>query len=291
MAAALAPIVRAGGLAGIDTPARYLPSIATQRARQAALPGPADLRARLDKAVDGLPFRPNLFEPFLAAVETARLRQPIGRADLDGSALGLKVDSLLLRQPDGWTALLALRGVAAPDLVARVVANEPGAVMVNIKGEADRLLGVYLREGVSLAALGAVGISLLLLLSLRSWRRLARMMAPLAAAVVVTLAILRLGGHALSIFNLFGVLLVVAIGSNYTLFFDRSADEPSGTARVLASLLLANFATVAGFGILGLSGTPVLHDLGMPVAIGTFLSLLFAMVLMPPARVPDASQR
>ena len=30
---------------------------------------------------------------------------------------------------------------------------------------------------------------------------------PLAAAVVVTFALLRLGGHALSIFNLFGVLL------------------------------------------------------------------------------------
>ena len=66
---------------------------------------------------------------------------------------------------------------------------------------------------------------------------------------MVTLAVLRLGGHALSIFNLFGMLLVVAIGSNYCLFFDRQRDDPAGMPRVLASLLLANGCTVAGFGV------------------------------------------
>ena len=115
--------------------------------------------------------------------------------------------------------------------------------------------------------------------------------APLAAAVVVTFAILRLGDHTLSIFNLFGVLLVVAIGSNYCLFFDRHRADPDGMPRVLASLLLANGCTVMGFGVLALSHTPVLHDLGMPVAIGTFLSLVFATIIMSPPHVPDATPR
>jgi predicted exporter len=99
--------------------------------------------------------------------------------------------------------------------------------------------------------------------------------------------VLRLGGHALSVFNLFGVLLVVAIGSNYCLFFDRYRHDPAGLPRVLASLLLANGCTVAGFGVLALSRTPVLHDLGLPVAIGTFLSLVFATIMMWPRSVPE----
>jgi predicted exporter len=107
--------------------------------------------------------------------------------------------------------------------------------------------------------------------------------APLAASVVVTLAILRLGGHPLSIFNLFGLLLVVAIGSNYCLFFDRQRHDAEGLPRVLASMLLANGCTVAGFGVLALSQTQVLHGLGMPVAIGTLLSLLFAAIIMSPS--------
>jgi predicted exporter len=132
---------------------------------------------------------------------------------------------------------------------------------------------------------------LLLLISLRSLRRLALVSAPLAAAVVVTFAVLRLGGHALSIFNLFGVLLVVAIGSNYCLFFDRYRTDPAGIPRVLASLLLANGCTVMGFGVLAISQTPVLHDLGLPVAIGTFLSLIFAAIIMSPTSAPVANSR
>jgi predicted exporter len=109
------------------------------------------------------------------------------------------------------------------------------------------------------------------------------------AAVVVTFAVLRLGGHAVSIFNLFGVLLVVAIGSNYCLFFDRQRLDPAGTPRVLASLILANASTVTAFGVLAFSHTPVLHDLGMPVAIGALLSLIFATIIMAPLHVPNAA--
>jgi predicted exporter len=59
--------------------------------------------------------------------------------------------------------------------------------------------------------------------------------------------------------------------------------------QVLASLLLANGCTVAGFGVLSLSRTPVLHDLGVPVAIGTLLSLIFATIIMSPAPILPSS--
>ena len=282
MTTALAPLERTGGLAGIDSPARYLPSLAVQRERRSVLPAAATLQAELDAALDGLPFQPGLFEPFVADIEKARTMALINRGDLDEGALSLKLDSLLLRQGDGWTATLSLRGVTAPAAVAHAIAVEPDAVLVNLRVESDRLLRVYLREGVSLAGLGAAAIGLLLLISLRSLRRLAAVAAPLVAAVVVTFALLRLGGHALSIFNLFGMLLMVAIGSNYCLFFDRQRTNPAGTLRLLVSLLLANGCTVMGFGVLALSRTPVLHDMGVPVAVGTFLSLVFAAIFMSP---------
>jgi predicted exporter len=287
--AMLVPLIGQGALAGLDAPSRYLPSLTAQRSRQAALPDPAVLQTDLDAALDGMPFRPGLFAPFIAAVGKARAGPPISRGDLEGTSLSLKLDTLLLHRGDGWVAMLSLRGVTAPDAIARAIAGEPDAVLVDLKAESGRLLGVYLREGVSLAGLGAAAIGLLLALSLRSLPRLLAVTAPLAAAVVVTLAVLRLGGHALSIFNLFGVLLVVAIGSNYCLFFDRQRGDPAGMPRVLASLLLANGCTVAGFGVLSLSRTPVLHDLGMPVAIGTFLSLIFATIIMSPAQIPSSS--
>ncbi|HEX3574619.1 MAG TPA: MMPL family transporter [Rhodopila sp.] len=290
----LAPVIRQGGLAGLDTPTRYLPSLAAQRARQAALPDPATLQGELDTALRDLPFQPGLFAPFIDAVGKARSSPLIDRSALDGTSLSLRLDSLLSRQRDGWIAMLSLRGVTAPASIDRAIAGEPDAVLVDLKAESNRLLGVYLREGASLSGLGAAAITVLLAISLRSLPRLLTVIAPLVAAVVTTLAVLRLGGHALSIFNLFGMLLVVAIGSNYCLFFDRQRGDPAGLPRVMASLLLANVCTVAGFGVLALSRTPVLHDLGAPVAIGTLLSLLFAAIIMSPANrssAPDAVAR
>ena len=68
--------------------------------------------------LDGLPFQPGLFAPFVAAVGKARSDPPVSRADLDGTSLSLKLDSLLLRQGDGQVATLSLRGFTAPDVIA-----------------------------------------------------------------------------------------------------------------------------------------------------------------------------
>jgi len=80
-----------------------------------------------------------------------------------------------------------------------------------------------------------------------------------------------------------GMLLIVAVGSNYALFFDRAALHPEeGSAPLtLASLALANFATVIAFGVLACSSVPVLADLGATVAPGTLLALLFSAMLAP----------
>jgi predicted exporter len=77
------------------------------------------------------------------------------------------------------------------------------------------------------------------------------------------------------------MLLIVAVGSNYALFFDRAAQvhEAGGESLTLASLVIANLSTVMGFGLLSFSQVPVLVALGTTVAPGAFLALLFAAVL------------
>jgi predicted exporter len=47
----------------------------------------------------------------------------------------------------------------------------------------------------------------------------------------------------------------------------------------LASLIIANVATVLGFGVLGFSSVPVLSALGSTVAPGAFLALVFSALL------------
>lgn len=268
-------------IAGFDAPTRYLPSAATQQARLAALPDPAILRTRLAAALEGSPFQPDLFEPFIADVAATRARPILDRKAFEGTSLALKLDSLLFERRGAWTALLSLRGVADPALVARTVAQSggPDAIFVDLKAQSNMLLETYRREALMLALIGSLIIVVLLAASLRSVRRVALVVAPLAASVVLTTALLTLGAEKLSIFNLVGLLLTVAVGSNYCIFFERQDWNDPNSERMVASLVLANICTVIGFGILSFARLPVLHGIGMTVAIGAFLSLVFAAVV------------
>jgi len=80
------------------------------------------------------------------------------------------------------------------------------------------------------------------------------------------------------------MLLIVAVGSNYALFFDRTpksddAGRDPARLRMLASLLCANVTTFAGFGLLAFSSVPVLNAIGMTVGPGAVLALVFAAAL------------
>jgi predicted exporter len=91
---------------------------------------------------------------------------------------------------------------------------------------------------------------------------------------------LLLSGHALSIFHLIGLLLVVAVGSNYALFFDHRCISAQDRERTVTSLLFANASTVLGFGLLSFSQSPVLNAIGSTVAAGAVLSLIFSAILI-----------
>jgi predicted exporter len=274
-------LISQGVISGFDAPTRYLPSLATQRSRQEALPDPPVLRERLAAALEDLPFEADLFAPFIADVAAAKSQKLLDRSALEGTSLALKFDSLLFERRGEWTCLLSLRGVADPGRVAASLAllGLSGAVFVDLKTESDQLLQTYRREAVLLALIGSLVIVVLLAFSLRSLRRIALVLAPLAAAVVITTALLTIGDQKLSIFNLMGLLLTVAVGSNYCIFFERQNWADANAERMVASLVLANLCTVIGFGVLSFARLPVLHGIGTTVAIGAFLSLVFSAIV------------
>ncbi len=270
-----------GLLEGYESPAAWLPSRQAQRARQAALPATPVLRANLERALQGLPYRPGVFEPFLADIAAAKAQPLVERSSLDGTRLALKVDSLLVKRERGWTAMLPLRGVSDAEGVARSLAVPSGAqvVFLDLKRESDTLYRAYRGEALAHSLLGAAAIVVLLLAALRSPRRVFDVLAPLAAAVIVTACVLALTGHKLSIFHLVGLLLVVAVGSNYSLFFDRQAPSGVERSRTVVSLLFAAVTTVIGFGLLAFSSVPVLNAIGLTVGMGAIQALVFSAIL------------
>ncbi|WP_321797740.1 MMPL family transporter [Caballeronia sp. J97] len=287
----LQPLVDAHVIAGYESPARYLPSDAAQRARIASLPAADALRARLALALrdQTISVKPEVFEPFIADVEAARAQPLLRRADLQGTSMALAVDSLLTERDGRWTAMLPLRAEQGSDVQAQKIraavaaSRVPDALFVDMKAEADHLYQNYVREDIHLSLGGFAAIVVLLVLALRSPVRAARTLAPLVAAVIVVIAGLAIAGKSLTILHLIGMLLIVAVGSNYALFFNYRAHAPDHaiSPQTLVSLVIANLATVLGFGLLALSSVPMLKTFGLTVGPGAILALLFSAILAP----------
>ncbi|MDA3876420.1 MAG: MMPL family transporter [Halothiobacillus sp.] len=294
---ALQPLVNTHVLSGFDSPSSFLPSQATQEARQHALPDAATLKANLDQAVQGLPIHADKLAPFVAAVEVAR-HQPLLTADtLKGSSFGLALDNLLQYRNGQWLALMPVRISAAKapqdtvgtqkaepkigPLIERALAagQVHDALFVDMLGASNRLYDGYLNNTITLSLLGVLGIVVLLAVTLRSPRRLLQVLTPLAIAVVLVMAGLNLLGEKLTLLHLVGLLLIVAVGSNYALFFSRGQ---SPDALTLASLILANLTTVIAFGTLAFSQLPILQAFGSTVAPGAWLALLLSAVFAAP---------
>jgi predicted exporter len=296
-AGALQSLVDKKAIGGFENPAAYVPSMATQEKRRGSLPSAAELRANLAQAVAGLPLRANSLQPFLEDVETTRHAALVTPRDLAGTSLNAAFDALILHQNDRWNALLPLRSVApgAQIDLAQVVAALKGSQVddaraLDLKRESDALYDDYLAEAIHFSLAGFVALTALLVIALRSPLRVIRVLMPLALAVLTVAAGLALFGVQLTILHLVGMLLIVAVGSNYALFFDRQANaaEPGDAGLTLAALIIANTSTVIAFGLLSFSQVPVLVALGTTVAPGTFLALLFAAIGFRAARSAHA---
>ncbi len=296
----LAQLTAQGVIGGFDSPTRYLPSLATQRMRQASLPASAELDARLKAALQGLPARGAALQPFVDDVAAARAATLLTPESLAGTSFETPVGSLLMKSGSGWAALLPLRAArqeisdADAARVRAALVEQPSVRvhLIDLVGEADRLYAGYLTEAQHLALAGFAAIVLLLAIALRSAARVLRVVAPLALAVIAVAGLLVALGHQLTILHVVGMLLIVAVGSNYALFFDRNRENPqhASVPLTLASLLIANLATVTAFGVLASSNVPVLSFLGSTVAPGALLALLFSALLAVTPQLSAAEQ-
>lgn len=273
-----------GTIGGAELAARIIPSLATQRRRQQALPDPATLRARLTEAQAGLPFRPDAFAPFLADIERSRSMQPMTQASLDTPMLAARLQPLLFARNSGWVGLVLPTGVADPAALAEAMHAQAGVMLLDMHREASALVLADTRRAWHWLAYGGLLAFAALALGLRDLRRLARVLGAVAAALLVTLAMLSASGVEISLIHIVSLQFVTGIGLDYALFFARPQLDRAERARTLRTLVTCNTMTLLTFGLLAFCRTPILHDIGFTVAIGAILAMGFSFLLAAPPR-------
>jgi len=281
VALALDPLVAKGELSGYDLAAHYLPSRRTQQMRQAMLPDRAALERNLKSAMNGLSFKPGLFQSFLDAVEKAKTLEPIDSRAFRGTALGLKLDSLLFMRDGHWVAVAPLRGVPDSQKLRELLPawREQQVTYLNLKEASNRVVGTYRDEALRLWGWGALAIGMVLLIGLRAPVTVLRVMLPIGSAIVVVAALLHALGERFSLFHVASFLLVIGLGLDYALFFNRRHGTPAERGRTVYGLLVCSTTTILVFGVLAFSKIPVLRAIGMTAALGSLASLLFAALL------------
>lgn len=268
-------------LTAFDSPADLVPSAATQAARRAALPDDRHLRARLQAvlAQSGAlgNFSPAAFDAFVRDVATARGAPDVTPDWYAGTALGSRLAAQLVTFASGTAAFVTLSGVddRHVERLRRELATH-GATLIDLKGDVELLIADYRRHAAWAAAGGGVLIVLILALRMRDAASIARIVAVLATSAVLTAAVLVQFSGALTLFNLVALLLVVGVGSNYALFLTQMPRDADQRAATIGSVLLAGTASLIAFALLSLSATPVLHMIGLTVAVGAVVSLLCA---------------
>jgi len=267
--------------------ARYLPSAQAQQRKREALPDKATLAARIAGLGGDFPFKPGTFDPFVDDVEAARNLQPLTPGGLAGTSFARRLKPLLFQSGGQWIAPVLLFGVRDEHALAQLDASDGGAdtVYLNLKKESARVITGAIDHTQGLLLWGVAAIYLLLAASQRSLTVPLRILLPTFASVLGVTAVLVASHTPLSLFHLVSLLLVIGLGLDYTLFFNRLNRHRGEWNHTFRALWICCVTTVLVFGILTLSTTPPLRAIGMTVALGAPFCLILGAVWSVAAKV------
>lgn len=275
-------------IGGFDSPSRLLPSVQQQLAVREALPSASQLGAALQAATAGTPFREDAFAAFGEDLEASRQLAPLVPEALQGTALGDRLDAVLLQREEDALALITLSDVRDPErLAAWTRAAGADVLLLDLTSTAEQLVERYRTQALIALAVALLVIAGVMLLQLR-WRAALAVVLPVVATLAATVAILHLAGHALTLFHIVSLLLVGGLSFDYGLFFNRSEATSAHALRTRYSVMVCWVSTTGAFALLMLSATPVLQAIGGTVSLGVTIGFLLALLARRPDGVENA---
>ena len=173
---------------------------------------------------------------------------------------------------DGVAAMVSLQGLNNPALLRVQALDLPGVELVDRLGELNKVFADTQISAAELKLASCVLIVLVLILPFGLGGALRIVALPLLAALC-SLASLGWLGQPLTLFSLFGLLLVTAISVDYAILM---REQVGGAAVSLLGTLLAALTTWLSFGLLAVSSTPAVSNFGLSVSLGLAFSFLLA---------------
>ena len=275
----LQALAQAGAIGGFEHAAQYIPSVRTQLARQQALPDERALRDALAEARADTGFRANVFEPFVDDVVAAKKLAPLTPNDLRETTLGANLDLLFTRDERLTRTFVTLNDVRDAQAVRRVAQSHAEVLLLDLKGASESLVAKQRTHILWSLAAAALLLIAVVALALRSWKRLYRVMTPMALTTLLVLAVLQASGTSLNLFHLIALMLAAGLGLDYALFFEHAGDDRREQRRTLHAVIVCALSTLLVFALLGTSSIPVLQAIGVTVSLGVVFNFVLALMI------------
>ena len=183
---------------------------------------------------------------------------------------------------DGVAGMVSLRGLNNPALLRVQVLDIKGVQLIDRLGDLNNVFAATQISAAELKLLSC-GLILLLLIVPFGLKGALRVIALPLLAALCSLASLGWLGQPLTLFSVFGLLLVTAISVDYAILM---REQIGGAAVSLLGTLLAAVTTWLSFGLLAISSTPAVSNFGLSVSLG----LAFSFMLAPWAGRPTHAQ-
>ena len=275
-------LVKRRAVDALELPSLYLPSVALQRKRQQKLPDHAALQRELTLALQGLPFHPDLFQPFLDDVETARSLTPLTPERYAQTPLGQRLAAMLVQRDGHWLGLGTVSGVHDVAALQALGESSGGSVrLLDLKAASESLVAVYRTRILQALLVASMLLVLTIAFALRSLRRAWHVLAPMTLATFMVLAVERLAGIEISLFHLVALILAGGLGLHYALFFERDTGDAAEQRRTLHATIVCVLSALLVFGMLGWATIPVLRAIGLTVGLGVAFHFCLSILMAP----------
>ncbi|VVN16867.1 hypothetical protein PS645_04095 [Pseudomonas fluorescens] len=226
---------------------------------------------------------PQFWQPLLdlgvpaAALQTELATlQALPAEDINGALIGPLAEPYralwLGANEDGVAAMVSLQGLNNPALLRVQALDLPGVELVDRLGELNAVFAQTQISAAELKLASCVLIVLVLILPF-GWGGALRIVTLPLLAALCSLASLGWLGQPLTLFSLFGLLLVTAISVDYAILM---REQVGGAAVSLLGTLLAALTTWLSFGLLAVSSTPAVSSFGLSVSLGLAFSFMLA---------------
>jgi predicted exporter len=241
------------------------PPAEQQKVREALARLPASWQPLLDLGV-----------PVAALQAELTQLQALPVKDIDGALTGPLAEPYrplwLGPTTQGVAAVVSLQGLNDAALLRVQTVDLPGVQLVDRLGDLNRVFAATQVSAAELKLASCALIVLLLIWPFGVGGALRIVALPLLAALC-SLASLGWLGQPLTLFSLFGLLLVTAIGVDYAILM---REQIGGAAVSLLGTLLAAVTTWLSFGLLAISNTPAVSNFGLAVSLGLAFSFMLA---------------